>query len=93
MSDVQSLDMSRVSIMDAAAGPQGAKRLLAFFCTDAPADSLARAQRSSDWVERAAVAMHATTPIAIVERLTGDGNAHVRALAREALARRGGTNG
>jgi hypothetical protein len=93
MSDVQSLDMSRVSIMDAAAGPQGAKRLLAFFCMDAPAESLARAQRSSDWVERAAVAMHPETPIGVVQRLTCDGNAHVRSLAREALEKRGGISG
>ncbi len=47
-----------------------------------PADALAKAQRSSDWLERAAIAIHRNTPPDVVKRLAQDGKAVVRALAR-----------
>jgi hypothetical protein len=74
------------SIVDSAArGVQSTKRLLAFLCDDAPVDALARAQRSSDWLERAAIARHPSTPPDVIKRLSTDGNAVVRALARARL--------
>ena len=90
MSDSKVVDSSKLSIVDAAAGPSGARRLLAFLCADVPVEFLARAQRSQDWAERAALAMHPRTPPLIIERLACDGNAYVRALAREVLENRGG---
>ena len=75
------MDMRELVIASAKGGPCN-KRLLAFLCDEAPAEALAKAQRSSDWLERAAIAMHANTPPAVVERLAQDGNAVVRAIAR-----------
>ncbi len=75
------MDMRDVVIAAAKGGPCN-KRLLAFLCDEAPADALAKAQRSSDWLERAAIAMHRNSPSDVVKRLTQDGNAVVRALAR-----------
>ena len=65
-----------------ARGGQSAKYLLAFLRHDAPADALARAQRSSDWLERAAIARHPNTPPDVIKRLSMHGNSVVRALAR-----------
>lgn len=61
-------------------------RLLALMLPDAPASSLARAQRSSSWLERCAVATHANTPLSAIEQLSNDGNAVVRSAARARLA-------
>lgn len=75
-------------IAAAARGATGTRRLLAFLREEAPVDALARAQRSSDWLERAAIAIHPSTPRDVLERLAEDGNAYVRALARHSLATR-----
>lgn len=75
------MDMRDMVIAAAKGGPCN-KRVLAFLCDEAPADALAKAQRSSDWLERAAIAMHRNTPPDVVKRLAQDGNAVVRALAR-----------
>lgn len=75
------MDMRDMVIAAAKGGPCN-KRLLAFLCDEALVDALAKAQRSSDWLERAAIAMHRNTPPDIVRRLMLDGNAVVRALAR-----------
>jgi hypothetical protein len=69
-------------VITAAVGGACNKRLLAFLCEEAPAAALAKAQRSSDWLERAAIAMHPNTPPDVVARLAQDGNAVVRAIAR-----------
>ena len=61
------MDMRELVIASAKGGPCN-KRLLAFLCDEAPAEALAKAQRSSDWLERAAIAMHANTPPAVVAR-------------------------
>lgn len=80
---------SKQVVEDAARGAPGVRRLIAFLCPDAPVDALARAQRATDWAERAAIAMHANTPVDVLNRLAEDGNTYVRALARESLAGRG----
>ena len=72
-------------VASAASGGPSTKRLLAFLCDEAPVDTLARAQRSSDWLERAAIAMHPKTPPDVIKRLSNDGNAVIRALARARL--------
>lgn len=76
---------SKGILASAARGGPSTKRLLAFLCDDAPVDALARAQRSSDWLERAAIARHPDTPPDVIKRLSLDGNAVVRALARARL--------
>lgn len=63
-------------------------RLLALMLPDAPPASLARAQRSSSWLDRCAVAMHPNTPPSAVHSLTNDGNSVVRSAARAMLADR-----
>lgn len=80
------LDLNQKQLVEAAAasGP-GPKRLLAFLCADAPVEALAKAQRATDWAERAAIAMHPHAPQSVLERLADDGNVYVRALARERL--------
>lgn len=75
-------------VVKAAKGVSGNSRLLAFLCPDAPAEALAKAQRSNDWRERAAIAFHPNTPEIVLQRLTNDGNAIVRALAKHSLANR-----
>ena len=75
------MDIREMVVVAAKGGPCN-KRLLAFLCDEAPADALAKAQRSSDWLERAAIAMHRNTPPDVVKRLAQDGNVVVRALAR-----------
>lgn len=72
-------------VESAARGVPSTERLLAFLSEDAPVDALARAQRASDWMERAAIARNIHTPISIVERLANDGNAVVRAIAKSRL--------
>ena len=80
---------SRKDGSEASHGAPGVCRLLAFLSPDAPVDALARAQRASDWAERAAIAMHPMAPVDVLRRLAEDGNTYVRALARENLAHRG----
>ncbi len=75
-------------VAKAANGASGEKRLLAFLCSDAPTEALAKAQRSNDWRERAAIALHPKTPENILRRLADEGHAVVRALARHALQER-----
>jgi len=75
-------------VVKAAKGISGNTRLLAFLCPDAPADALAKAQRSNDWRERAAIAIHPNTPEIVLQRLSNEGNAVVRALAKHTLAER-----
>ena len=89
MTDSQVPSTSKQVVEDAARGAPGVRRLLAFLCPDAPVDALARAQRATDWAERAAIAMHANTPVDVLNKLAEDGNTYVRALARESLAGRG----
>ncbi|GEM_PF-6598948 len=69
-------------VISAARGRPSTKRLLAFLCEDAPVDALARAQRSPDWLERAAIARNPNTPPDVIKRLANDGNVVVRAIAR-----------
>lgn len=69
-------------VISASSGVRGNKRLLAFLNPGAPVVALAKSQRSSDWLERAAIAMHSSTPPEVVKRLSQDGNSVVRALAR-----------
>lgn len=76
---------SKDTVAIAARGGQSTKRLIAFLCDDAPVDALARAQRSSDWLERAAIARNPNTPPDVIKRLSTDGNAVVRSLARARL--------
>jgi len=78
----------RPYIVKAANGSSGTTRLLAFLCPDAPADALAKAQRSNDWRERAAIALNSNTPESVLIRLSQEGNAVVRALAKRSLAQR-----
>ena len=58
-------------------------RLLGLRLADCPVSSLAKAQRSVDWRERCAVASNPNTPPQVLERLSEDGNALVRAAAVE----------
>ena len=89
MTDAKVLSASNQAVEDVARGGPGVRRLLAFLSPDAPVDALARAQRATDWAERAAIAMHPNTPADVLKRLAEDGNTYVRALARESLAGRG----
>lgn len=78
---IMSTDSENI-VASAARGGPSTKRLLAFLCDGAPVDALARAQRSSDWMERAAIALHPNTPPDVIKRLSMDGSAVVRAVAR-----------
>lgn len=75
-------------ITKAAKGVSGNTRLLAFLSSDAPVEALAKAQRSNDWRERAAIALNHNTPAVVLEKLAADGNAVVRALAKHSLEQR-----
>lgn len=75
-------------VVKAANGKSGNTRLLAFLCPDAPPDALAKAQRSNDWRERAAIAINPNTPEIVLVRLSQEGNAVVRSLAKDALLKR-----
>ena len=77
----------RYEVIVAANGAPGNKRLFAFLCGEAPTDALAKAQRSTDWLERAAIAMNPNTPPEVVQRLAKDGNAVVRSVAAHALTK------
>jgi hypothetical protein len=77
----------RYEVIAAANGAPGNRRLFAFLCGEAPADALAKAQRSTDWLERAAIAMNPNTPPDVVQRLAKDGNAVVRSIAAHALTK------
>ena len=48
-----------------------------------PVSLLAKASRSTSWLERYAIAKHQNTPPLILKRLGEDGNRIVRATARE----------
>ena len=63
-------------------------RLIAFVWIDCPVGALARAQRSNDWCERAAIARHPKTPGSTLANLARDSNPVVRALAIANLAGR-----
>jgi len=63
----------------------GFLRLLSLLSSDAEIAGLAKAQRSTDWLERAAVARHPKTPITTLRNLAKDGNIVVRALAEKNL--------
>lgn len=61
----------------------GFKRLVALMCEDGvPIEGLARACRSPDWMERAAVARNKKTPGNILNILVEDADSVVRVLAR-----------
>jgi len=60
-------------------------RLLTLLCSDIDIAGLAKAQRSIDWLERAAVARHPKTPANILKGLANDGNTVVRTLAEKNL--------
>jgi hypothetical protein len=64
------------------------KRLIAFCWDDCPTASLAKAQRSNDWAERAAIARHPKTPESALKNLVGDTHPVVRALAKQNLSER-----
>lgn len=76
-------------VITAARGVPSTKRLMAFLSNEAPVDALARAQRSSDWMERAAIARNPNTPLDVVKRLAEDGNVVVRTIARQKVTRIG----
>ena len=61
------------------------KRLVAFCWKDCPIGSLAKAQRSTEWEDRAAIARHPKTPESALKNLVQDTNPVVRALAKENL--------
>lgn len=61
------------------------KRLLAFVWPDCPTGSLAKAQRSNDWLERAAIARHSKTPDSTLNNLVTDAHPMVRVLAKTNL--------
>ena len=64
------------------------KRLIAFCWKDCPTGSLAKAQRSTDWAERAAIARHPKTPDSALKNLVQDTHPVVRALAKANLEER-----
>ena len=64
------------------------KRLIAFCWDDCPTASLAKAQRSNDWAERAAIARHSKTPESALKNLADDTHPVVRALAKQNLSER-----
>ena len=64
------------------------RRLTAFCWADCPTASLAKAQRSADWAERAAIARHPKTPESALKNLAEDTHPVVRALAKHNLAGR-----
>ena len=60
----------------------GFKRLIALMCEDdVPIEGLAKACRSPDWIERAAVARNKKTPKNILNVLAEDADVVVRGLA------------
>jgi hypothetical protein len=67
----------------------GISRLSALAQPECPPDALARAQRSSWWLERCVIAANPGTPLSALRGLAKDGNAVVQAAALEALAGRG----
>ena len=65
----------------------GFKRLLALMCEDeVPIEGLAKACRSPDWMERAAVARNKKTPQNILNILVQDADIVVRSLAQDNIA-------
>ncbi|WP_426039685.1 hypothetical protein [Brevundimonas sp. DC300-4] len=64
----------------------GISRLAALAQPECPPDALARAQRSSWWLERCVIAANPATPLSALRGLAKDGNAVVQAAALEALA-------
>ena len=61
----------------------GFKRLIALMCEgDVPIEGLAKACRSPDWMERAAVARNKKTPKNILNILAEDADVVVRTLAQ-----------
>lgn len=64
------------------------KKLIAFCWAECPTASLAKAQRSNDWAERAAIARHAKTPDSALKLLADDTHPVVRALAKHNLSER-----
>ncbi len=77
----------RQEILTSLTGPAigSYSRLLGFLLPDCPVASLARAQRSSSWLERCAIALHPASPISALQHLAGDGNTMVRSAAVERL--------
>jgi hypothetical protein len=71
----------------------GFTRLLTLLCSDIAIAGLARAQRSTDWLERAAVARHPKTPVNVLRNLANDGNTVVRTLAEKSLEGKEGSIG
>lgn len=64
------------------------RRLVSFVWKDCPTASLAKAQRSADWLERAAIARHPKTPGSALDNLAQDTHPVVRALAKANLEAR-----
>ena len=60
-------------------------RLSVLLNSQAPVPILAKISRTSNWLERYAIASHSNTPITISQRLTQDGNRVVSAAARANL--------
>jgi hypothetical protein len=67
----------------------GISRLAALAQPECPPDALARAQRSSWWLERCVIAANPGTPLSALRVLAKDGNVVVQAAALETLAGRG----
>ena len=63
----------------------GFTKLLKLLCSDVDIAGLARAQRSLDWLERAAVARHPKTPVNVLKNLVNDANTIMRTLAEKNL--------
>jgi hypothetical protein len=84
--------LSKETIQKLETSSRGSKptlsRLTAFCWADCPTGSLARAQRSADWVERAAIARHPKTPDSALKGLAEDTHPVVRVLAKHNLAER-----
>lgn len=66
-------------------------RLLCLLSKDVEIAGLAKAQRSTDWLERAAVARHPNTPLTTLRSLVNDGNMVVRTLAQKNLEEKDGS--
>ena len=69
----------------------GFTRLLTLLCSDIDIAGLAKAQRSIDWLERAAEVRHPKIPVNIFKNLANDGNTVVRSLAEKNLEGKDGS--
>lgn len=85
-----SLSKSEITALESASrsNKPTLKRLIAFCWDECPTASLAKAQRSNDWGERAALARHPKTPESTLKNLVDDTHHVVRVLAKQNLSER-----